>query len=231
MARDPAPSHHQDSSLPYSQAPAVSVRLLSTGTMKLLRLPIFSRRPPFVGLDGNTLAAAKDDVGSPKFPENPSVPMPCSQTPAEPWRLAFTAPWCCPPSVELGGPRRHCSFRSSITRPEHWLFTLRAAITGDDAKLASGGGQPFPGGIPVYPLSSVGKFPPFGLPFPWALLGAIYFQHFCFSPGCSPRSSCRRRYGGWMSGAAWSSSGINKIVQSHQPPPHRGVSAGSNLRF
>ena len=26
-------------------------------------------------------------------------------------------------------------------------------------------------------------------------------------------------------------SGINKIVQSHQPPPHRGVSAGSNLRL
>jgi hypothetical protein len=31
------------SSLPYSQAPAVSVRLLSTGTMKLLRLPSVSR--------------------------------------------------------------------------------------------------------------------------------------------------------------------------------------------
>jgi len=35
-----------------------------------------------------------------------------------------------------------------------------------------GGGQPFPGGIPVYPLSSVGKFPPCGFPFPWASLGA-----------------------------------------------------------
>jgi hypothetical protein len=37
-----------------------------------------------------------------------------------------------------------------------------------------GGGQLFPGGIPVYPLSSVGKFRPFGFPFPWASLGAIY---------------------------------------------------------
>jgi len=31
-------------------------------------------------------------------------------------------------------------FRGSITRLWHWLFTLRAALTGDDAKLASGGG-------------------------------------------------------------------------------------------
>ena len=39
-----------------------------------------------------------------------------------------------------------------------------------------GGGQPFPGGIPVYPLSSVGKFSPYGFPFPWALLGATQFR-------------------------------------------------------
>jgi len=35
-----------------------------------------------------------------------------------------------------------------------------------------GGRQPFPGGIPLYPLSSIGRFPPFGFPFPWASLGA-----------------------------------------------------------
>ena len=29
-------------------------------------------------------------------------------------------------------------FRSSITRLRHWLFTLHVAISGDDAKLASG---------------------------------------------------------------------------------------------
>jgi len=30
-------------------------------------------------------------------------------------------------------------FRGSITRLLHWLFTLRAALSDDDAKLASGG--------------------------------------------------------------------------------------------
>jgi hypothetical protein len=62
--------------------------------------------------------------------------------------------------------------------PQHWLFTLRAAITGDEAKLASGGGQSSPSGIAVHPLSSVGKFPPYGFPFPRALLGATQFQLF-----------------------------------------------------
>ena len=41
--------HHQDSSLPYSQAPAVSVRLLSGGTMELLRRP---RAHPALCLSG-----------------------------------------------------------------------------------------------------------------------------------------------------------------------------------
>ena len=59
-----------------------------------------------------------------------------------------------------------------MTRLQHWLFTLRAALSGDYAKLASGGGQPFPGGIPVYPLSSCGEFwvfrdPPLSLGLSW----------------------------------------------------------------
>ena len=73
------------------------------------------------------------------------MPMPCSWTPAEPRCLASTALRCCPPTTEREGPRRPWSFRSSITRPQHWLFTLRAAITGDDAKLASGVWPVFPG--------------------------------------------------------------------------------------
>ena len=91
-----------------------------------------------------------------------------------------------------------CSFRSSITWPQHWLFTLRAAIAGDDAKLASGGGQPFPGGIPIYPLSSVGKFRPFGLPFPWASPVAICFLLSAFARGwlCGPKQVAL----GWLSG-------------------------------
>ena len=43
-----------------------------------------------------------------------------------------------------------------------------------------GGGQSFPGGIAIHPLSSVGKFRPYGFPFPWALLGATQSQ--LFSP-------------------------------------------------
>ena len=165
-ARDPIPPHHQDSSLPYSQAPAVSVRLLCCGTMKLLRLPIFSRRSPFVGLNGNTSDFPKDDLGSPKFPENPCVPVPCSRTPAEPWCLAFTAPRCCPPTTERGGPRRPWSFRSSITRPQHWLFTLRAAIADDDAKLASGDWPTFPGWDSSLPTEFCREVSAFRLPLP-----------------------------------------------------------------
>jgi hypothetical protein len=109
--------------------------------------------------------------GSPKFPENPIVPRPCSRTPAEPRCLAFTAPRCCPPATETGGPRRPGAFRSSITRPEHWLFTLRAAITDDDAKLASGGWPSFPGwdsSVPTEFYREVSAFrPPLPLGFAW----------------------------------------------------------------
>ena len=62
-------------------------------------------------------------------------------------------------------------FRCSITRLRHWLFTLRAAISGDYAKLASGGGQPFPGGI-GYPLSSSEQFLLSRFPCSWAFHGA-----------------------------------------------------------
>ena len=37
----------------------------------------------------------KDADGSPMFPGNPNVPLPCSQTPAGPRRLAFAALRCC----------------------------------------------------------------------------------------------------------------------------------------
>jgi len=121
----PAHTPSPDSSLPYSQAPAVSVRLLSLGTMKRLRLPNFSHRSPFAGLSGDTLVdsavslpaipeskrpgqgvvlsgspiaglCSKDVFGSPMFPGNPIVLLPCSTTPAGPRRLAFTALRCCP---------------------------------------------------------------------------------------------------------------------------------------
>ena len=136
-----------DGSLPYSQASAVSVRLLSTSTMKPLRLPTFSPGPSFAGLDRDTLGCPKDGVGSPRFPGNPCVPMLCSQTPVEPRCLAFTALRYCPPLRRQRGPRRPDYFRGSITKPQHSLFTLRAVIADDYAKLASGGGQPFRVGV------------------------------------------------------------------------------------
>ena len=57
------------------------------------------------------------------------------------------------------------------------LTTTQNSLPGD--------GQSFPGGIPVYPLSSVGKFPPFGFPFPWASLVAIRCLLLKFIFGCN----------------------------------------------
>jgi len=113
--------------------------------------------------------------GSHKFPENPIVPLPCSRTPAEPRRLAFAALRCCPPSTERGGPRRPWSFRSSITRPQHWLFTLRAVIADDDAKLASGGWPLFPGWDSSLPTEFYQEVSAFRLPLPLGLLVAISY--------------------------------------------------------
>ena len=94
------------------------------------------------------------------FPGNPIVLLPCSPTTVGPRRLAFTALWWCPRTLKRRRLQRCGQFRGSITRLRHWLSTLRAAIPDDDARLASGGGQPFPGGIPVYPLSSYRQFRP-----------------------------------------------------------------------
>ncbi len=111
--------------------------------------------------------------GSPKFPENPSVPLPCSQTPAEPRCLAFAALRCCPPASERGRPRRpevfgalsHGLSTGCLRFVPPLLTTTQNSLPGD--------GHSFPGGIPVYPQSSLRKSPPFGFRFPWALLGAI----------------------------------------------------------
>ena len=78
-----------------------------------------------------------------------------------------------PPMPEQRGLQQLLGFRGSFTRLEHWLFTLRAAITDDDAKLASGWWLTFPGWdwIPtefrwrVLDLSA--------RPSPWASHGAI----------------------------------------------------------
>ena len=128
------------------------VRSCGSGSPRPARLGVVNRFHPC------PVFGPQGTCGSPKFPGNPIVPLPCSRTPVEPPCLAFAALRYCPPTTKRGGPQRHQSFRSSITRPQHWLFTLRAAITDDDAKLASGGWPIFPGWDSSYPLSSVGKF-------------------------------------------------------------------------
>jgi hypothetical protein len=84
--------------------------------------------------------------GPPRFPVNPNVPLPWSRTPAGPRRLAFAALRYCPRRLDNEG-SDNCLFRGSIARLWYSLSTLRAALTSDYARLASGGGQPFPGGI------------------------------------------------------------------------------------
>ena len=119
--------------------------------------------------------------GAPKFPENPIVPLPCSRTPAEPRCLAFAALRCCPPTTGPGGPRRSGVFRSSIPRPQHWLFTLRAAIAGDDAKLASGVWPIFPGWDSSVPTEFCREVSAFRLPLP---LGFACRDSFSLLPWC-----------------------------------------------
>ena len=88
----------------------------------------------------------KDLSGSPKFPANPSCICPAlrlrSDFHARPLRRFGVAPV----SKTTKAPTTQY-FRSSITRLLHSLFTLRAALTDDDAKLASGGWPTLPHGL------------------------------------------------------------------------------------
>jgi len=56
------------------------------------------------------------------FPGNPNVLLPCSATPAGPWRLAFTALWCCPRLSNNEGSNDVVDFGAQITRLRHWLL-------------------------------------------------------------------------------------------------------------
>ena len=57
-----------------------------------------------------------------------------------PQRFTWVFSWVSNGSISCKTPQ------NSSTRPQHWLFTPRAAISGDDAKLSWGDGQPSPGG-------------------------------------------------------------------------------------
>ena len=71
-----------------------------------------------------------------------------------------------------------------------------------------GFGHSFPGGIPVYPLSSVGKFPPFGFPFPWASLGATHILTVV------PLIGYQRYYGEDMGRIRWGNGRESKIERA-----------------
>ena len=149
-----------------------AIRSPRPGSPRPARLGVVVRFHPFRCL------VHKGTCGSPKFPENPIVPLPCSQTPVKPWCLAFTAPRYCPRHRDEEGLNNIAAFGAL----SHGLSTgglrfVPPSLATTQNSLP-GVGQPFPGGIPVYPLSSVGKFQPFGFPFPWALLGATQFRLF-----------------------------------------------------
>lgn len=53
----------------------------------------------------------KETIGPPRFPENPNIPLPCSQIPAGPRRLAlFGAPVLPPDMLTQEAPATFCSF-------------------------------------------------------------------------------------------------------------------------
>ena len=106
-------------------------------------------------------------LGSPRFLGNPIVNLPCSWTPAESYasRLFFDATML-PPSFRRRRLRRRRSFRGSITRLFHSLPTLRATISDDYARLASGWWLAF-AGWDCLPWGSFERFlAPIPSPFP-----------------------------------------------------------------
>ena len=81
----------------------------------------------------------EDALGSPKFPANPSCIRPALRPRLGLHTRLLTAFRCCPRTLRRQRPQKSHYLRGSITRLLHSLFTLHAALLGDDAKLASGG--------------------------------------------------------------------------------------------
>ena len=148
------------------------IRSSRPGSPQPARLGVVVRFHPF------RCSVHKGTCGSPKFPENPIVPLPCSQTPVKPWCLAFTAPRYCPRHRDEEGLNNIAAFGALSPGLSTGCLRFVPPSLATTQNSLPGGGRPFPGGIPVYPLSSGGKFPPLGFLFPWALLGATPFLLF-----------------------------------------------------
>jgi hypothetical protein len=163
--RFPTPDSTSEASpLPIRGLSRIRISPLSIGTMRMLRLPR-RRRADLVWLDRRFLSktavslavtGSRGDApghlfsrssvpayfstassGISRVPAEPFAGMPCSQIPAEPPRLAIAASWCCPPLPRNRWTSALRSFRDSIARPSCSLFTLRADVAADYAKLAS----------------------------------------------------------------------------------------------
>ena len=118
----------------------------------------------------------KDTFGSPKFPANPSDLCRALGLRSVPRARSLAALGCCPRKLLPQGHQTNYDFRSSITRPQSWLFTLRAVLSNDYAKLASGGGSALPGGY-LHPTEFVWRVSHLhALPSPRASLGAKQFS-------------------------------------------------------
>jgi len=144
------------------------VRRLSVGTMKQIRLPRALLPPlgsspcgaiPWVGLTVSLLEAGrptasrpgccsagsscpafgpKDAIGSPKFPANPSDLCRALGPRSAPRARSLRRSDVALAIATAKAPTRY-DFRGSIPRLKPSLFTLRAVLTDDYAKLASGG--------------------------------------------------------------------------------------------
>ncbi len=164
-----------------------SVRQLSSGTMEGLRLPGFlpatlrflrvavtlSSLPGFAphraaecpAWPGRCSTGAvhilryfeKEKPGPPKFPVNPSMPLPCSQTPVGCPRQAFAASPCCPRlSDDEGSNTDHYFEAQSHGFGIRSIRFVPPSLTTTQCSLPAGG-QPLPDGI-GYPLGSCKMF-------------------------------------------------------------------------
>ena len=93
-----------------------------------------------------------------QVPCEPLVHSPWSQTSSGPPRQAGYGVSVLPPVITMPKAPEISSLTRLNTRLLHWLFTLHAALLGDDAKLTSGGLPNLAGWAFSCPLSSTGEF-------------------------------------------------------------------------
>jgi hypothetical protein len=101
-------------------------------------LPDAAQLGPGAWSPGAPPGLSMETVGPPRFLGNPRVRLPCSRTPAGPWRLALAPPRCCPRCANGEDPSDQ-----NLSRLYHTAFALAvyASQPGsprDHARLASG---------------------------------------------------------------------------------------------